>query len=250
MIGLSKLSITSKRFTPSQRRAFATGLSDSVTPLVAIGTWGFVTGIAMVKSGLSEAAAVVMTILVYAGSAQLTALPLIETNAPLWLIFVAGLVVNVRFVIFGAALQPYFRKLSFAKRFWVGVLISDIVFVLFMTRFSKNKRKGTQQQIWYFLGVVIPGWFVWNTSSILGIYLGAFIPSSWSLDFAAILALLAIVVPLVKTQPMVMCLIFSGIVAWACQPLPLRLGLIVAVIAGVIAGVVGEMYQQRSLKGK
>lgn len=244
------MALTTRRFTAAQRRAFGTGLSDAVTPLIAIGTWGFVTGIAMVKSGLSEAAAVVMTLLVYAGSAQLTALPLIETNAPLWLIFAAGMVVNVRFVIFGAALQPYFRKLSFAKRFWVGVLISDIIFVLFMTRFGRNKRIGTEQQIWYYLGVVIPGWFVWNFASILGIYLGAFIPSSWSLDYAAILALLAIVVPLVKTQPMLMCLIFSAAVAWISQPLPLRLGLAVAVIAGVIAGVVGEMYQQRTIKGK
>src|SRR5699024_9193225 len=85
------------RITDTQRRAFMYGLRDAVAPFVAVGTWGFVTGIAMVKSGLSENMAALMTIMVYAGSAQLTALPLIEAGAPLWLIFAAGLVVNIRF---------------------------------------------------------------------------------------------------------------------------------------------------------
>lgn len=75
--------------------------------------------------------------------------------------------------------------------------------------------------------------------------MGGLVPQSWSLEFAATLALLAIVVPLVKTQPMVLCLIIAGSVAWVTQNLPLRLGLAVAVIAGVAAGVIGEKYASR-----
>lgn len=231
--------------TDAQRRAFMLGLREAIAPFVAVGTWGFVTGIAMVKSGLSENMAALMTVMVYAGSAQLTALPLIESNAPLWLIFMAGLVVNIRFIIFGAALQPYFRHMSWPRRFFLGILTSDIAFVLFMARYSDGRRVGTAQQLWYFLGIVVPGWFVWNICSLIGVYLGGFVPASWSLDFAAILALLAIVIPLVKTRPMVMCLLVAGTVAWAGQILPLRLGLAAAVIAGVAAGIFSERLAQR-----
>lgn len=228
------------RMNDVQRRAFMYGLRDAFVPFVAVGTWGFVTGIAMVKAGLTESMAALMTVMVYAGSAQLTALPLIESGAPLWLIFAAGFVVNIRFIIFGAALQPYFRHLSWPRRFFLGILTSDIVFVVFMARYGNRTRVGTSQQLWYFLGVVIPGWLVWNGCSLLGVYLGAFVPSGWSLDFAAILALLAIVIPLVKTRPVVICMLVAAVIAWVGQPLPLRMGLAAAVVAGVIAGVAAE----------
>src|SRR5690625_4235864 len=131
------------RIDGAQRQAFMRGLQDAIVPFIAVGTWGFVTGIAMVKSGLTESMATLMTLMVYAGSAQLTALPLIESSAPLWLIFAAGLVVNMRFVIFAAALQPYFRHLSWPRRLFLGVITSDIVFVLFMSRYSDSRRVGT-----------------------------------------------------------------------------------------------------------
>ncbi|MDS1140731.1 AzlC family ABC transporter permease [Pusillimonas sp. SM2304] len=214
--------------------------------MVATGTWGFVTGIALVKSGLTESMATLMTLMVYAGSAQLTSLPLIESSAPLWLIFAAGTVVNIRFVIFGAALQPFFRHMSWFKRLILGYLSTDFSFVLFMARYGDSRDKGTKDQLWYFLGVILPGWLTWNLFSLLGIYLGAFVPASWSLEFAAILALMAIVLPLVKTRPMVMCLLVASVIAWVSQPLPLRLGLAAAVIGGILAGVLTERRLHRN----
>jgi predicted branched-subunit amino acid permease len=202
---------------------------DVLATLIATSTWGFVTGIALVKSGLTESMAVLMTLTVYAGSAQLTSLPLIESSAPLWLIFAAGTVVNIRFIILGAALQPFFRNMSWPKRLGLGYLSTDMAFVLFMARYGDSRDKGTPDQFWY----------------LMGIYMGSFVPASWSLDFAAILALMAIIIPLVKTRPMAMCLLVAGVTAWVCQPLPLRLGLAVAVVGGVVAGVVTETLQHR-----
>ncbi len=239
-----------RRVSDPARWAFMLGLHEARTPLVAIGTWAFVTGIAMVKTGMTEGMAVLMTLLVYAGSAQLTALPLMEAGAPVWLIFLAGMVVNVRFVIFGAALQPFFQRYKLWQRAVIGFLISDVAFVLFIARYGNARKIGTTRQLWYFLGMIIPCWIVWNVMSILGVYLGGLVPQSWGLDFAAVLALLAIVVPLVRGRPMIMCLLVASVVAWAGQVLPLRLGLAAAVIAGVVAGVAAEQHVQRgSTKG-
>lgn len=231
------------------RGFFLGGLTDAVSALVATGTWGFVTGIALVKSGLTESMASLMTLMVYAGSAQLTALPLIESGAPLWLIFAAGTVVNIRFLIFGAALHPFFRHMAWPKRFVLGFLSSDFSFVLFMNRYSESRGRATKEQLWYFMGIILPGWLVWNGFSLLGIYLGSFVPDSWSLDFAAVLALLAILIPIIKTRPMVLCLLVAGVIAWIGQPLPLRLGLIAAVAGGVAAGVLAERAASRG-KGR
>ena len=202
--------------------AFRAGVQAIVPALIATATWGLVT-VAMVKSGLTESMALAMTLLLYAGSAQLTSLPLIATGAPLWLIFAAGCVVNLRFLIFGAALQPYFRHLSWPKRLGLGYFTTDMGFVLFMPRFGDAAERGTREQLWYFIGTIAPGWLVWQTSSIVGIYLGTMVPATWSLDFAAVLALLAITVPLANSKPMLVSMLAAGLVAWVGQTLPLRL---------------------------
>lgn len=208
--------------------------------LIALVVWGVVTGVAMVKSGLSEQSAVLMTVLVYAGSAQLTSLPLIAAGAPLWLIFAAGLIVNLRFIIFGAALHPYFKNMSWPKRLLMGYLSVDIAFVVFMPRFTDAPEKGTVEQHWFFLGAIVSTWGVWQATSLIGIALGTFVPSAWSLDFAATLALVAMMMPLVNNRPILVSIIAAGFVAWIAQPLPLRLGLIAAVVAGILAGMWAE----------
>ncbi len=225
--------------------AFRQGVHAIIPALIATGTWGLVTGVAMVKSGLTESMALAMTLLLYAGSAQLTSLPLIASGAPLWLVFAAGFVVNLRFIIFGAALQPYFRHLSWPKRLGLGYFTTDMGFVLFMPRYGEASVRGTREQLWYFLGTISPGWVVWQTSSIVGIFLGSMVPSAWSLDFAAVLALMAITVPLVNSRPMVVSVLAAGLVAWVGQMLPLRLGLAAAVIAGIVAGIWAERYFKR-----
>ncbi len=228
-----------------KRYYFSLGLKDTASPLIATGIWGFVTGIAMMKSSLGENFAALMTLMVYAGSAQLTSLPLINSQSPLWLIFVAGMIVNVRFIIFSAALQPFFRHLAWYKRLVLGYVTTDMSFVLFMSRCGKEKRRAQSHHLWYFLGLIIPNWVVWQTCSFIGIFAGRLVPESWGIEYAAILALLALLVPLIKTRPFLVCLLVSGVVAWVGQLLPLRMGLGAAVVAGLIAGVVAEQLQHK-----
>lgn len=225
----------------AERRAARREALVAVRPaLIATFTWGLVTGVALVKSGLTETAAVVMTLLVYAGSAQLTSLPLIASGAPLWLIFAAGLIVNLRFLIFSAALQPYFQSLPWYKRLAYGYFTTDMAFVLFMPRFGEAKVKGTDAQRTFFLTTIAPGWLTWQSSSLLGIGLGAMVPTEWSLSFAAVLALMAITIPLANSRPMLVSMLAAGITAWVAQGLPLQLGLLVAVVVGIVAGIWAE----------
>lgn len=223
-----------------KKQAIHEGLIAVRPALIATFTWGLVTGVAMVKSGLTESAAVAMTLLVYAGSAQLTSLPLIAAGAPLWLIFAAGCIVNLRFLIFSAALQPYFRSLPWFKRITYGYFTTDMAFVLFMPRFGEASEKGTYFQRWFFLSTIIPGWLTWQSSSLIGVALGSLVPSEWALDFAAVLALLAITIPLANSRPMMVSMLAAGLTAWISQPLPLRLGLLAAVVVGIVAGIWAE----------
>lgn len=225
-----------------RRRAFFEGARAISPGLVALAIWGVVTGVAMVKSGLSAPAAAVMSLLVYAGSAQLTAIPLLVVGAPLWLIFGAGIIVNLRFLIFGAAMHPYFKRLPWPKRLLLGFMNVDIVFVTFMGRFGSTPQKGNTEQLWFFIGATIPCWVTWQLTSLVGITLSASVPSSWSLEFAAVLALMALMLPLIKTRPAIVSVLAAGVTAWLTQPWPLRIGLVASTVVGIAAGMLAESH--------
>ena len=48
-----------------------------------LAAWGLMTGVAMVNSGMSVFESVTMTLLVFAGSSQLAAIPLLSAGAPM-----------------------------------------------------------------------------------------------------------------------------------------------------------------------
>jgi predicted branched-subunit amino acid permease len=65
---------------------FRKGMRSIASVAPGIAAWGLMTGVAMVRSGMSVTVAVVMTLLVYAGSSQLAAIPLMVAGAPAWVI--------------------------------------------------------------------------------------------------------------------------------------------------------------------
>jgi predicted branched-subunit amino acid permease len=233
--------------TADKRLALRRGVRALGPSYIATGTWGLVTGVAMIKSGLDLPLALAMTLLVYAGSAQLTSLPLIAAGAPIWVILLAGFMVNLRFVIFSAALHPYFRHLSFWRRLGLGYLTVDMCFVVFMARYGERPERGSSEQLWFHMGSSAAGWVTWQSSSLIGIALGTAVPSAWSLDFAALLALLAILMPLLKAGRPVLVAVFVTVwVAWLTQTLPLRLGLVIALVVGIAAGMLAERWLERT----
>lgn len=215
--------------------AFRDGATSAGPQLVGIVPWGVVTGVAMVSAGLSPAQAVAMGLLVFAGSAQLAVLPLLIAKAPLWLMYATALVVNLRYVIYSAVLAPYFERLSRPWRILLSYIMVDNTFALFVGRFRPDDP--APHKHWFFLGGSVLLWAGWQAASWVGIFRGALIPKDWSLEFAATLALIALLVPLLYDRAVVWGALAAAGVALAASKLPLRLGLLAAVLAGVAVGL-------------
>jgi predicted branched-subunit amino acid permease len=244
----------------ARREAFGAGLRAVLPALVATGTWGLVTGVAMVKVGLSQLEALGMTLLVFAGSAQLAALPLIAADAPVWVVLLTATVVNLRFVIFSAGLYPFFRRYSLGRRLLLGYVTSDVGFAISLQRWTAARSSTSSahderadplaatRRVWFFLGIAAGNWLSWQTMSILGIFLAGQVPGAWGLEYAAILALIALTVPMVNGLPNVVGALVAGTVAVVGAGLPLKLGLVVAVIVGISAAMATELAQERLLR--
>ena len=224
-----------------EKRAFRDGFAAGLPTMPGIFAWGMVTGMAMVKSGLTIWQALGMTFLAFAGSAQLASLPLIVANVPIWVVFVTALVVNLRFVIFAAAIAPHFAHLPWYKRVWIGYFNADITMALFPRRFPAETVSNPAGKLAFFNGIGYPNWCAWQAGSVAGILLASQIPESWGIGFAGTLALLAITVPLVVNAAALAGVVVASGVAVAAVGLPYRLGLLCAVIAGMVAAMLVDM---------
>lgn len=223
---------------PDWQREFRRGLRDMLPAYPGIAAWGLVTGVAMVKSGLGVGYALLMTLLAYAGSAQLASLPLIAAAAPVWLIGATALVTNLRFVIYGAAMRHWLSAYTPGRRAFIGYFTGDFSFVLFMNRIEREGAFAHRDG-WLF-GMALSNWIAWQGASVAGIAGAAFIPTDWGLQFAGTLALLALVVPLLRHRAGAAGAAAAGVVALIGHGWPLRSGLLAGVIAGITVATLVE----------
>jgi len=223
-----------------ERSAFFDAVRASTQTMPGLFAWGVVTGAAMMQSGLSLWQSLLMTLVVYAGSAQLAALPLLAAGAPVWVIAFTALMVNLRFVIFSAVIGPHFQHLSWRKRLWYGYNNVDLVMGFFPQRFPAHTVGKPIGKQGYFSGLALSNWLAWQIGSITGILLAQQIPPSWGIGFAGSLALLAIAIPLVKNRPTIVGVVVACTVAVATVGWPYRLGLVGAILLGIVAAVLTE----------
>jgi predicted branched-subunit amino acid permease len=225
-----------------RRAAFRSGQRAIFPTLFGTGAWGLVSGVAMVKGGLAVPWAIMMSVIVYAGSAQLATLPLIVAGAPVWVIIGTGLITNLRFVIYSAALRPFFAHLSARRRARLGYFTSDFSFALFMRRAREGSLPAEHYDEW-FSGACMINWATWQISALTGIVASSYFPSAWGLEFTGTLALIALVGPSLIVRPAIVGAIVAAAVALLAHPLPFKLGLFCGAIAGIIAASLADTWK-------
>jgi predicted branched-subunit amino acid permease len=216
---------------------FAQGLRASAPIAPGIAAWGLMTGVAMVKSGMSVVEATAMTLLVYAGSSQLAAIPLLVAGAPAWVVWATGFCVNLRFVVFSLHLRQYLMHQPRWRRLVNGFLTADLSYALFTSRYPEpaTDEPGRSGQEAYLAGNYCLTWLSWSGASLLGIALGNAIPSSWGLGFAGVLCLVGILASMANTPLRLLAAAVAGVVAVVAYALPLKLNIVVAIGAAVLA---------------
>jgi predicted branched-subunit amino acid permease len=218
-----------------QHPAFARGMREMASVSPGLAAWGLMTGVAMVKSGMSTFEAVVMSLLVFAGSSQLAAMPLITAGAPTWVILATGFCVNLRFVVFSAHMRPYLMHLPLRWRLFQGYLTTDLSYVLFTRNYHHPPVNDTErrEQLAYLSSGSLFNWLSWQSASLLGIVLANVIPTHWGLGFAGILALLGIGCSLASSPLRRVSAGVAGMAAVAAYALPLKLNIVVAIASAV-----------------
>ena len=223
------------------------GARDMIGMSIGVSAWGLVTGVAMIKGGLSVGMALAMSLLVFAGSAQLAVMPLLAAGAPLWVVWFTAACVNVRFIIFSAVWRSYFSRFPRWKRCLLGYLSGDVTYINFVRRYPDAKPQAGQ--ISYFLGASLLNWTSWHVSSIAGILLANVLPVEWGLGFAGVLALLGVLCSMLVDRATWLALGVAASAALAAFALPLRLNIPVAIAAAMATGLIVEA-TDKALRGR
>jgi len=225
-------------FLPSIHRhaAFREGAREMVPLATGIAAWGLMTGVAMVKSGMSVIEALAMTFLVYAGSSQLASIPLIVAGAPAWVILATAFCVNLRFVVFSLHLRPYLMHMPRWRRLAHGYLTADMTYALFTRRFPRPGETAAEraEQESYLAGNYFVTWTSWMLPGVAGIALANLIPTSWGLGFAGVLCLVGILCSLANTPLRQLSALIAGAAAVAAYALPLKLNIVIAIVVAVL----------------
>lgn len=215
--------------------AYRQGFFDMLSVAPGIAAWGLMTGVAMVKSGMGTLDALAMSLVVFAGSSQLAAIPLLAAGAPMWVILVTAFCVNLRFVVFSAHMRSYVMHLPRWQRMVVGYFTADLTYALFTRRYPAPAEHAAERlvQTAYLAGNAGINWMSWVACSVLGVALANSIPPAWGLGFAGVLALTGVLCSLATSRLRVLSAALAASVAVAAYALPLKLNILLAIAIAV-----------------
>jgi len=211
------------------------GFLQCVPVAVGVAGYGVVFGVLAREAGLSVVEATLMSATVLAGAAQLIAVELWAAPVPVVALLGTTLVVNLRYVLMGAALRPWFRALSPRQAYASVFFTADENWALTMGELRSGGRQGA-----FLLGSGLAIWSFWVVATVVGATAGGVVddPARYGLDFALTAVFLTIAVELWDGTSTLAPWLAAGVVAVATEQfLPGRWYILCGGIAGAFVVV-------------
>jgi len=221
------------------RDEFLAGVRAELPILLGVIPFGLIFGAVAVSAGLPASLAQAMSSVIFAGSAQFIAAELMGVGTPALVLLMTTFIVNLRHLLYSASLAPHVNKLPLRWKMLLAYLMTDEAYAVTIIHYNEGRTPPATRH-WFFLGAGVALWATWQTTTAIGIFLGASIPASWSLDFALALTFTGLVVPTLRDRPHVAAALTAGLVAVLAASWPYKLGLIAAAVAGILVGTALE----------
>src|SRR6266581_8812002 len=200
---------------------------------------GIVFGVLARQAKLSVTDALLMSGLVYAGASQFVALSLWTTIPfPVTTIILTTFIVNMRHLLMGASLRPWFSRLSPWKVYTSVFFMVDESWALTMSDFAAGGRDAG-----FLLGSGLILYIAWVSSAVIGRTAGAWIqnPAQWGLDFAFTAVFTALLVGMWKGKSNLLPWIVAAVVAVAAAHwLPGKWYILLGGVAGSVIGAITD----------
>lgn len=206
-----------------------------VTPLsLAVIPWGILCGSLAIEAGLSAWQAQLMSLLIFAGAAQLSGINLIGAGTTLSGLLNSTAMISSRHLLYSAAYEKEIRHLSLPKRLVFAFLLTDEMFAVA----SAYQEKHGVLNYRYAIVSGAAFYAVWNLATLVGVLSAKSIENidKLGLDFAIAAIFIAMTVPRIKGFPLLVAVSTSGILAVWFELMQFKHGLMVAGLIGMAIG--------------
>ncbi|QJT10918.1 AzlC family ABC transporter permease [Oceanidesulfovibrio marinus] len=234
---------------PLERGAYAAPARDSISWAGAFSLTlpiilgyvpvGFAYGVLAREHGLDPVNTILMSVIVFAGSAQLIAVGLLGAGATAFSVIATTFVVNLRHMLMSAALGPRFTRWPKGRIALFTFQLTDETFALHASRFAGNPAAADD----------IPGitrcnmlaQFSWVAGTVLGVVASDLISNTGrvGLDFALPAMFIALLVAQIRDRMHVAVALLSGGLSLFFFDVGLtRWNVMAATVLGALAGLV------------
>ncbi len=188
--------IQSNSYTPD---TFMQGVKDCVPTLLGYISIGVAFGVVGIASGISVLEIFLLSVLVYAGSAQFIFCGLYLAGAPVTAIVVTIFIVNLRHLLMSLTIAPYFTKHSTLRNIGFGTLLTDETFGVSVVATSKEGRLGGK----WMDGLNVTAYTTWIAACTFGGVVGQWLPNpeKWGLDYALVAMFVALLILTLASIP-------------------------------------------------
>jgi 4-azaleucine resistance transporter AzlC len=192
-------SITAEVAPAAPRGQFLAGVRDCVPVVLGYLAIGLAFGVVARTAGLSVLEAALMSLVLYAGSAQFIAVGLIAAGAPALATVVTVALVNIRHLFYSAALAPHLHRAPAWKNLLLGFELTDETFSLVASRLGGGKVVEHARVF----GINLTAQLTWVSATIIGALLGQAVSnvSALGLDFALTAMFAALLVLQIADRP-------------------------------------------------
>ena len=242
------MSLSNVQVNSSQRDedSFIKGVKDCIPTLLGYLSIGIAAGVIQKTAGLSITEITLISLILYAGSAQFIAAGMIAASSSLTAIIITIFFVNLRHILLSAALAPYFRHLSPLRNMLVGSLLTDETFGVAISEAAKKKQISEK----WMHGLNITAYLNWLIANLAGAFLAQWIsnPKKFGLEFALPAMFIGILILTMLGRSkikldIVVAIIAVFIAVGSSFMLSSSMGVIVATIIASTVGMVVEKWK-------
>jgi 4-azaleucine resistance transporter AzlC len=166
---------------PPKRARFVRGLRLGFPILLGYAPVGAAFGVVARDLGFTPLQAIVCSATALAGAGQFIALAAMKAGDGLLTVVTATAVVNLRYVLFAAALAPHVARVPVAGQSVLGYTLTDETFAVNID----DHRRGTADA-YSMAGVGAISWIGWVGGTVRGAFAAGLIgdPNAWGVQFA------------------------------------------------------------------
>ena len=222
---------------PAGIRPFLAGARAMLPWLAGVVPFGLTIGVTVAESSVDPWAGWATGWLIYAGSAQLLSVELLDQGAAPLVVVATVLAVNARLVVYSGAMAPRWQPTGWRFKATAAYLLIDPSFAVGADGYHRHDGHRGHA---HYLGAAITLWVAWQTAIGVGIVAGTAVPDLGLLSLVVPFYLVAELVRVVDGRPAAAGSVVAAVAAILGAPLPFHAGAVVAIAAGVGAAVLLE----------